>query len=154
MRREKLKVIVPSAETAEHGHYTLDEQIGFLMRIALQRMTAIFAARMIEALTPTQFFALAKLAEVGPCSQNHLGRLIYLDAATIKGVVDRLVARGFVTSLNDPNDRRRRAVALTDRGDLVTQAATFIAREITEASIATLTDEERRTLAELLKKIG
>jgi DNA-binding MarR family transcriptional regulator len=154
MRREKLKVVVPSAETAEHGHYTLDEQIGFLMRIALQRMTAIFAARMIEALTPTQFFALAKLAEVGPCSQNHLGRLIYLDAATIKGVVDRLVARGFVTSLNDPNDRRRRAVALTDRGDLVTQAATFIATEITETSIASLTAEERRTLADLLKKIG
>jgi DNA-binding MarR family transcriptional regulator len=117
-------------------------------------MIVIFAARMIEALTPTQFFALAKLAEVGPCSQNHLGRLIHLDAATIKAVVDRLVARGFVTSLNEPNDRRRRAVALTDRGDMVTQAAAFVAREITEASIATLTDEERRTLARLLKKIG
>jgi DNA-binding MarR family transcriptional regulator len=154
MRREKLKVVVPSAEMAEHGHCNLDEQIGFLMRVALQRMTAIFAAHIIEALTPTQFFALAKLAEVGPCSQNHLGRLIYLDAATIKGVVDRLVARGFVTSLNDPNDRRRRAVALTDRGDLVTQAATFIATEITAASMARLTVAERRTLAELLKKIG
>ena len=42
---------------------------------------------------------LAKLLEVGPCSQNHLGRLIYLDAATIKGVVDRLSARGFLRKL-------------------------------------------------------
>ena len=154
MRREKLKVVVPAVEVAEHGQYILDEQTGFLMRIALQRMTAIFATRMIEALTPTQFFALAKLAEVGPCSQNHLGRLIHLDAATIKGVVDRLVARGFVTSLNDPIDRRRRAVALTDRGDLITQAAAFVAKEISEASFVALTEEERQTLAGLLKKIG
>ena len=68
----------------------LDEQVGFLMRVAMQRHTSIFMSRMIEGLTQTQFAALAKLYEVGPCSQNHLGRLIYLDAATIKGVVDRL----------------------------------------------------------------
>jgi hypothetical protein len=54
---------------------------------------------MIEGLTQTQFAALAKLFEVGPCSQNHLGRLIYLDATTIKAVVDRLSARGFVIAL-------------------------------------------------------
>ncbi len=65
------------------------------MRVAMQRHTSIFMSRMIEGLTQTQFAALAKLYEVGPCSQNHLGRLIYLDAATIKGVVDRLGVRGF-----------------------------------------------------------
>jgi hypothetical protein len=81
------------------------------LRVALQRHTAIFTTRMVEGLTQTQFAALAKLAEAGPCSQNHLGRLIYLDAATIKGAVDRLGARGFLTALNDPNDRRRRAGA-------------------------------------------
>ena len=154
MRREKLKVVVPSAEAADRGHYVLDEQIGFLMRIALQRMTAIFAARMIEALTPTQFFALAKLAEVGPCSQNHLGRLIYLDAATIKGVVDRLGVRGFVTALADPTDRRRRAVALTERGREVTEAAMKVAAGITAATQAPLTAEERRAVALLLKKLS
>src|SRR5450631_4541173 len=120
MPRQKLTVVKPAAGPAEHGRYVLNDQVGFLLRVAMQRHTSIFTARMIEGLTQTQFAALAKLHEVGPCSQNHLGRLIYLDTATIKGVVDRLVARGFVTSLNDPNDRRRRAVALTDRGDLVT----------------------------------
>jgi MarR family transcriptional regulator, lower aerobic nicotinate degradation pathway regulator len=154
MRREKLKVVTPSAAVDAHDHYVLDEQIGFLLRVAVQRHTSIFTARMIEALTQTQFAALAKLHEVGPCSQNHLGRLIYLDAATIKGVVDRLVMRGFVTALNDPNDRRRRAVTLTGRGQLVTEAATFIASEITAATLAPLTDEEQRTVVRLLKKLG
>ena len=109
---------------------------------------------MIEGLTQTQFAALAKLYEVGPCSQNHLGRLIYLDAATIKGVVDRLHLRGFVTALNDLKDRRRRAVALTDRGRQVTEAAMRVAVEITAATLAPLTADEQRQISKLLRKLG
>jgi DNA-binding MarR family transcriptional regulator len=154
MRRDKLKVVPPPAAPAEHGRYVLDEQVGFLLRVAMQRHTAIFTSRMVEGLTQTQFAALAKLYEVGPCSQNHLGRLNYLDAATIKGVVDRLGARGFVTALADPKDRRRRAVALTERGRKVTEAAMKIAAEITAATLAPLTAEEQRLVARLLKKLA
>ena len=154
MRREKLQVVAPAAEPSADGRYVLDAQIGFLMRVAMQRHTAIFTGRMVEALTQTQFAALAKLYEVGPCSQNQLGRLIYLDAATIKGVVDRLSARGFVTALNDPNDRRRLAVALTARGSEVTEQAMTVAAEITATTLTPLTEDERRAVARLLKKLG
>jgi DNA-binding MarR family transcriptional regulator len=154
MRREKLTIATAASAAAGHGRYVLDDQVGFLLRVALQRHTAIFTTRMIEGLTQTQFAALAKLAEVGPCSQNHLGRLIYLDAATIKGVVDRLGARGFLTALNDPKDRRRRAVALTERGRQVTQAAQLVAAEITAATLAPLTEEEQRLVTRLLKKLA
>ena len=154
MRREKLTVAAPAAVAAEHGRYMLDDQIGFLLRVAMQRHTSIFTARMIEGLTQTQFAALAKLHEVGSCSQNHLGRLIYLDAATIKGVVDRLAGRGFVSALHDPKDRRRRAVTLTERGRQATEAAQLVAAEITAATLAPLSEEEQRTVVKLLKKLG
>ena len=155
MPRDKLKVVnPPGGDPAAAGRYVLDEQVGFLMRVAMQRHTAIFTSRMVEALTQTQFAALAKLYEVGPCSQNHLGRLIYLDAATIKGVVDRLGVRGFVTALADPKDRRRRAVALTERGREVTEAAVKVAAEITAATLAPLTADEQRMVTRLLKKLG
>ena len=154
MPHEKLKVVQPAAESAAEGRYVLDEQVGFLLRVAMQRHTAIFTGRMVEALTQTQFAALAKLYEVGPCSQNHLGRLIYLDAATIKGVVDRLGLRGFLTALSDPKDRRRRAVALTERGRQVTEEAMMVAAGITAATLAPLTAEEQRVVASLLKKLS
>jgi DNA-binding MarR family transcriptional regulator len=152
-RRPKLKAVARTEASAERG-YVLDAQAGFLMRVAMQRHTAIFMSRMIEQLTQTQFAALAKLHEVGACSQNHLGRLIFLDAATIKGVVDRLAARGFVSALNDPNDRRRRAVALTPRGRAVTEAAMKVAAEITAETLAPLSDSERRAVAALLTKLS
>ncbi len=154
MRREKLNVVTPAAVAAGHGRYVLDDQVGFMLRVALQRHTSIFTTRMIEGLTQTQFAALAKLAEVGPCSQNHLGRLIYLDAATIKGVVDRLGARGFLTALNDPNGRRRRALALTDRGRQVTEPAMLVAAEITAITFAAFSGDEQRTVTRLLKKLA
>ena len=145
MRREKLKVVTPAADAAEPGRYVLDEQAGFQLRVAMQRQTSIFTARMIEGLTQTQFAALAKLSETGPCSQNQLGRLICLDAATIKGVVDRLAGRGFV---------RRRAVTLTERGRQATEAAQLVAAEITAATLEPLTAEEQRQVIRLLKKLG
>ena len=140
--------------SAAKSEYRLDDQVGFLLRVAMQRHTSIFTSRMLEGLTQTQFAALAKLYEVGPCSQNHLGRLIYLDAATIKGVVDRLHLRGLVTALSDPKDRRRRAVALTDRGRRATEAAMQVAAGITAATLTPLTAEEQRMVVKLLRKLA
>ena len=147
----KLKVL-PGAEPP--SDYVVDFQVGFLMRVAMQRHTSIFMANMIADLTQTQFAVMAKLHEVGPSSQNHLGRLVYLDAATIKGVVDRLGVRGFVTALADPKDRRRRAVALTERGRQVTEEAITVAAAITAETLAPLTEDEQRTLLRLLKRLG
>ena len=70
-----------------------------------------------------------------PCSQNHLGRLIYLDAATIKGVVDRLSCAASSLPARIANDRRRRAIALTDAGRAVADAAVKVARQITHANV-------------------
>ena len=151
LRRNRLSV-VPGASAKPR--YVIDDQVGFLMRIAMQRHTAIFMSRMVEGLTQTQFAVLAKLFEVGPCSQNHLGRLVYLDAATVKGVVDRLRARGLLTTSADRADRRLRAVALTDAGLRVTKAAMLVAAEITTETLTPLTAEEQRTIVRLLKKLG
>jgi len=150
MGQARLQVVAPAA--SEPG--LLEQHVGFLLRVAMQRNTAIFSARMVEGLTQTQFAALVRLYEAGPCSQNQLGRLICLDAATIKGVVDRLGARGLITVLADPKDRRRRAVTLTRRGREATEAAMQVAVEISAETLAPLTVEERRLAMRLLNKLG
>jgi MarR family transcriptional regulator, lower aerobic nicotinate degradation pathway regulator len=67
----------------------VNEQIGYLLRVAMQRHKAIFTAMMIEDLTQTQFATLSKLAKNGPASQYLLERLIALDAcsASLAGIV-------------------------------------------------------------------
>jgi DNA-binding MarR family transcriptional regulator len=134
--------------------YVLDEQVGFALRQAQQRHTTIFAAQMIEDLTPTQWAALAKLKEVGDCSQNHLGRLTAMDAATIKGVIDRLTARSFTMVRPDPRDGRRLVVALTPTGSDLYDRAAPIAAHITEKTLEPLDADERSTLVALLRRLA
>jgi MarR family transcriptional regulator, lower aerobic nicotinate degradation pathway regulator len=143
----------PRRGRAGNSEYRLDDQVGFLLRVAMQRHTAIFMSRIIRGLTQTQFAALAKLREVGHCSQNQLGRLIYLDAATTKGVVDRLEARGFVTARPDARDRRRRAIALTEKGRAAADAAVKVARQITRQTLVPLTVAEQQAVIRLLRKL-
>ncbi len=133
--------------------YVLDAQVGFLLRQVMQRHTIIFGTRMGEDLTATQWAAMAKLAEKGPCSQNLLGRLTAMDAATIKGVVDRLVKRGLVETRADPEDGRRLVVALTKQGTELTVRATPTALDITEETLAPLEAAEREQLLALLARL-
>ena len=70
------------AKATALGGYRLEDQVGFYLRRAAQRHAAIFADRMTDELTPTQWAALVKLAEFVSLSQNLLGRETAMDAAT------------------------------------------------------------------------
>ena len=133
--------------------YVLDEQIGFILRQVWQRHTAIFAKDIGINLTPTQWAALSKLAETGPCSQNQLGRLTAMDVATIKGVIDRLTARGLTETSPDPEDGRRLLVSLTRAGQQLAERIAPNALAISKETLAPLDPRERETLVTLLNKL-
>ena len=109
-------------EAEPRDEYRLQDQVGFVLRKAHQRHVSIFAAH-IGDLTPPQFAALAKLADVGETSQNQLGTLIAMDAATVKGVIDRLKTRGLVELSKHEGDKRRLMVSLTAEGRETVAAA-------------------------------
>jgi DNA-binding MarR family transcriptional regulator len=140
--------VKPSAD-----QYVLERQVGFILRQVSQRHAAIFAARIGGDLTPTQWATLAKLLERGPCSQNLLGRHTAMDAATIKGVVDRLSIRGIVETRADPKDARRLVVVLTPAGKEIAERARVNAEAITEETLEPLSAAERAVFLKLLKKL-
>lgn len=153
MTQTAQKMIQPVTAADEPERYVLDDQPGFLLRVALKTHTAFLTAKMIESLTAPQFSTLAKLLEVGPCSQNHLGRLIHYDSATITGVINRLKTRGFIESIVDPLDRRRMAIDLTDLGRTVAADAIAAIREISRETFSLLSAAEHAALTMLLKKV-
>ena len=131
--------------------YSLDAQVGFLLRVLYQRNTLLLAEA-IEGLTPTQWAALARLAEVKQCSQNHLGRLIAADAATIKGVVDRLTARGLIEVAPDPLHRRRVTLSLSAAGRALVARHVQPALAVSDATLQRLTKREAEVFNRLLAK--
>ncbi|SMC45734.1 MarR family winged helix-turn-helix transcriptional regulator [Primorskyibacter flagellatus] len=144
-----------NVDGANGGHgYVLDDQIGFLLRRAYQRNSTLFAALVPGKLTAMQFAVLFRLAENGPASQNLLGRSVAMDAATTKGVVDRLIVRSLLQVGPDPDDRRRHLVSLTPAGTTLIDKAVAAAVEVSETTLAPLREKERETLLRLLRKIS
>ena len=132
--------------------YQLDAQIGYQLRLANQKHLEVFA-RLLPEVTPTQFAVLARLAEIGEVSQNQLGRLIHMDAATTKGVISRLAKKGFVASKASPTDRRRLLISLTESGRDFTRNAIGNAQQISRETLVNLTEGEAALLTELLDKL-
>ena len=133
--------------------YILEDNVGFILRQVTQRHVAIFAEQMPDELTPTQFSALVKLHEHGRVAQTQLGRLTAMDAATIKGVVDRLAKRGLVTQERDPADGRMLILSLTSAGSAMVRRALPVAARITRDTLAPLGEDEQQTLLAFLRRL-
>jgi MarR family transcriptional regulator, lower aerobic nicotinate degradation pathway regulator len=152
--KSKTARLVPERTKDLSQTYNLDQQIGFRLRLAMQRHTELFFKNMVFNLTQPQFAALARLYRAGPCSQNHLGRSIALDSASIVGVVSRLKSRKLISASKDKEDRRRIVIDLTAGGRAIIAEAIKKGSLANELTLAPLTSAERKTLIDLLGKIA
>ncbi|GAA2153954.1 MarR family transcriptional regulator [Kitasatospora kazusensis] len=104
-----------------------------------------------RSLTGAQAKVLALLRR-GPMPMRHIAQTLSCEPSNITGIVDRLEARGFVTRQADPQDRRVKLVAATEAGGSASEElreSLNFARE----PLATLDDQERTTLRDLLRRM-
>ena len=134
--------------------YRIEEQIGYLLRRAHQRASAIFQTTIGDPnITPTQYSSMVKLHEYTELSQNLLGRLVGMDKATMQGVVRRLKERELVDSRPDPGDARRTLLSLTSEGQRLVNKLIINGPAVSRETLKPLNNQEQRQLLELLSKI-
>lgn len=136
----------------EPNPYLLEEQYGYQLRRAVQRYQAIFA-RLLPEVTTMQFCSLVRLDQMGPLSQNLLGREASMDAATVKGVVRRLEALGYVQRTADPGDKRRLTVEITEAGRALVRRLYQPAEQAMAVALSPLSPQEQVTLMALLSRL-
>src|SRR5947207_14402909 len=134
--------------------YRIEEQVGYLLRRAHQRASAIFQMSIGDPnITPTQYSSMVKLNEYTELSQNLLGRLVGMDKATMQGVVRRLKDRGLVDSRPDPGDARRTLLSLTTEGQRTVNKLLLNGPAVSRETLKPLSAEDQRRLLELLGKL-
>lgn len=134
--------------------YRLEDQVGYLLRRAYQRHLALFQGIMGEDQpTNMQYAALHVLWTRGPLSQNLLGRVLAMDPPTVKGVVARLLARGWVTRSRDAADARLLLIALTPAAAAAMPGWVEKARAISAATLSPLSREDAARLSALLRRM-
>lgn len=96
---------------------------------------------------------LSTLAEFGPSSQASLGRRTGIDRSDIVSTMAELEGAGYVTRLNDPADRRRNLVTITNKGRKRLGELDRELDAIQDALLAPLTISQRERLILLLQKL-
>ena len=143
-----------SAASPTPRSYRIEEQIGYLLRRAHQRASAIFQMTVGDPnITPTQYSSMVKLNEYTELSQNLLGRLVGMDKATMQGVVRRLKERRLVDSRPDPGDARRTLLSLTTEGQRLVNKLLVNGPAVSRETLKPLNVQEQRQLLELLSRI-
>jgi MarR family transcriptional regulator, temperature-dependent positive regulator of motility len=133
----------------------LHDMAGHLIRRLHQISVSVFADRMKAAgldLTPVQFAALEALSARPDMDQATLAGMIAYDRVTLGGVIDRLEAKGLVSRIVSPQDRRARLVRLTDAGQSLLVHARPIVRGFQDDILAGLDRTERQELVALMRK--
>lgn len=93
---------------------------------------------------------LAALQEFGAMSQADLGRRCGMDRSDVVAVVNELVENGLVERAQDPGDRRRNTVTLTDAGKRQLRRLDRRLAAVQEELLEPLSDPDRNTLIRLL----
>src|SRR3954447_25074391 len=103
---------------------------------------------------PREFGLLTVLSKRPGITQQELASLARVDPSSMVAVLDELERRGMAERRIDPQDRRRRAVYLTDEGARQMQVLQKEARKSAKQFLGPLTEAERETLNGLLRKLA
>ena len=138
---------------AEHIIY--NECIVFLLAKANQKAQKNLKKRMKTfGLTTVQGLVLGAVFEENGMTASEIGNRLILDNATISGVLDRLMDRGWITKKSDETDRRVQRIFLTEqaRPELVEEL--FQVRSAAnDETLDSLSLEERVLLKRLLRDL-
>ncbi|MFC5338739.1 MarR family winged helix-turn-helix transcriptional regulator [Leucobacter denitrificans] len=87
-------------------------------------------------------------------SPKFLVRQTMVSSGTMTNRIDRLVERGLVRRLTDPNDGRGVLVEMTEQGQTLVDAAMTRLTDAEERMLGAVTRAERERLATLLRKLS
>src|SRR3954471_23037270 len=135
-----------------YGVEQLTDYTGYLLRTAFLRAAAI-SARHFEAGSHPRDAGVLITLESGPTSQQDLVERLNVNRTVMVKLIDSLEARGLVTRLRNPEDRRAYALQATPAG-AETLAELLPQMEQAEAELAeALSTDEQARLKALLRPL-
>lgn len=102
-------------------------------------------------LTYTQYLVMMVLWEKEDINEKELGKILYLKSNTLAPLLQKLVAKGYVSMAKDKEDARNLHITLTKVGKALREQAVCVPSSIAES--INLSEEEATILYKTLYKI-
>lgn len=128
---------------------------GHLIRRAQQVSTAIFTDECAAFdLTSVQYAALYAIEANPQVDATRLSALIAFDRSTIGDVLERLEAKGWISRIGSPQDRRIKLLCLSRAGARLLREVEPAVRRVQERLLAPLAAGDRAVLVTLLSELA
>jgi len=133
----------------------LTELVGYHLRRAQATVFDDFMRTMArDGVTPGQFGVLVLIQGNPGSTQSAIAKALGVERSTMVAVIDRLQEQGLVSREVAERDRRSYALRLTDAGAALTTRLRKRVRTHERRIAAALSEDEKRTLIGLLRRIG
>lgn len=139
---------------ATPGISDLDAHLGFWLRTVSNHVSQAFAGKLAaRGVTVAEWVVLRRLHGNEPTPPSRLADEIGLTRGAITKLADRLIGKSLVVRAADPRDGRAQTLALTGLGRALVPELAVLADRNDADMFGHLTEAERDTLLQLLKRL-
>ena len=125
----------------------------WLMLAAKDYERAVNAAIEPSGITWRQAQVLGWLAYEGELTQADLAERLSIEAPTLVGILDRMERNGWICRHDCPTDRRKKIIRATPEAEPEWEKVLSCAQGVRALATRGFSEEERRTLIELLSRV-
>ncbi len=101
-------------------------------------------------ITPAQFYVMSALWDKDEIKFKDLSKRLDMDGATLTGILDRMVKRGFIERKEDNNDRRSVIVSLTLNAKKIRPQMIEIAKDLDKEFREKVSEDDYSILLKVL----
>ncbi len=127
---------------------------GHLARRLQQAHYLLWNAMVSEEITSPQFAVLNALVAERDLDQRTVGERVGLDRSTVAEVISRLIRRGLLDKVRDPEDGRRYLLALTDEGLRTHRRLTVRTDRMNQVFLSPLSADEQTLFLDLIRRVA
>ncbi|MFB7930001.1 MULTISPECIES: MarR family winged helix-turn-helix transcriptional regulator [Streptomyces] len=127
---------------------------GHLARRLQQAHYLLWNTMVSEEITSPQYAVLNTLVAEPGLDQRTAGERVGLDRSTIAEVISRLIRRGLLDKVRDPQDGRRFLLRLTEEGVRTHRKLTVRTARMNQIFLAPLTAEEQTVFFDLIRRVS
>ncbi len=141
-------------KNSEMDNPDLEDLIGYnLKRAYIIVQTDYREAIGQDGLSARVFSALSLIVKFPNTTQSELARMMGIERSGLVAIVDELEGHGYLQRAPVPGDRRVQALVPTEAGQRAYAETARVVRAHEDRLFANLTDREKATLLDLLRKI-
>jgi MarR family transcriptional regulator, organic hydroperoxide resistance regulator len=118
------------------------------------RKISSMISELFKEITIEQYFAVRYLKKTGPCPSSQLAEVCGVNRSAVTAMVDRLLAKGYVSRLRDEHDRRVVYLDLTEAGHQVYLSGQEKLRQLVESYLQKLEEDEVEAFIRIYEKIA